>query len=191
MPQPPDQPATRVERFLAHLDAVSGGAEPTFTPVESTTPGQPRVTAITYLGLPEPDLMVGITYGLSLAEHAEWRHGTAELSVAVRSHDPAWSVAAAWLAEGLRGRCPFAYGDTLDLGEPVSAESGMDGFVVFAPLALGPDDARIEVGDDHPVFVKGIYPTYRSERELVRTHGLEALWRRDWDPYDVTRPPVA
>lgn len=193
MPQPQDQHQhpTRVERFLAHLDAVSGGVEPTFTPVESTTPGQPRVTAITYRGLPEPDLLVGVTYGLSLAEHADWQHGKPELSVTVRSRDVAWSVAAAWIAEDLRGRCPFAYGDTLDFGQAISDESGMDGFVVFAPLALDPGDAQIDVGEDHPVFVKGLYPTYRSEREFIHAHGLEAFWRLDWDPYDVTRPPVA
>ena len=182
---------SRVERYVAHLDALAGGAVPRFWTVESSHPDLPGVTAIGYRDLPEEGLFTGLTYGLSLAENALWQHGRPELCICVRSQDPAWVLAAAFLAEQLRGSCPFRYGDTLDFGEAVAAESTMDGFVVFAPMVLDQEDAWIEVGDDHPLHLQGLYPVHRSEREFIRANGLEAFWRLDWDPYDVTRAPVA
>ena len=181
---------TRVERFLQHLDGLSGGVEPRFWPVESTSPGHERLTAIGYRDMPERGLLLGVTYGLSLGRQEEWRLGRPELSISVRSDDPSWVLAIAYLAEQLRHDAHFGYGDTIDFGEPVAKGSRLDGFVVFAPLAFAPEDARIDVGDDLPIVVVGMYPTYASEREFIGQHGLEAFWQRDWDPYDVSRPPA-
>lgn len=181
----------RIERYLAHLDALSGEVEPRFWPVTSTHPDLPGVTAIGYRDLPEPGMWTGLTYGLSLADHPLWRHGRPELCISVQSDDPVWLLAAAYLAEQLRGTCPFEYGDTLDFGEPVAQGSAMDGFVVFAPAVLDRDSATVDLGDDHPVHVQGLYPVHRSERAFIRENGLEAFWALDRDLYDVTRGPVA
>lgn len=181
---------SRVERFLAHLDALSGGVEPQFWPIESTKPGLKGLTAIGYRDMPEHGTFLGFTYGLSLASHDLWLHGKPELCVCVESDDPLWILAAAILAERLRGECPFQYGDTLNLGEPIAPGSAMDGFVVFAPAVIDREDARIEVGDDHPVHLAGLYPTHRIEREFIRERGLAAFWKLDWNPYDVSRPPA-
>jgi hypothetical protein len=179
-----------VERFLAHLDRLSGGVEPQFWPIRSTTPGHLDVTAIRYQDLPEDGLLLGITYGLSLGRQEAWRLGRPELSISVRSDDPSWVLAVAYLAEQLRHDCPFSYGNTINFGERIAEGSAMDGFAVFAPLALDPDDARVDVGDDLPVVIVGMYPTHAVEREFISAHGLEAFWKLDWDPYDVTRPPA-
>lgn len=181
---------SRAERFLAHLDALTGGLEPKLWPVESTKDGLKGVTAIGYQDLPEPGYLLGMTYGLSAAEHRDWVHGKPELSVCVRSDDAAWALAVGFLAEGLRGECPFAYGDLLDFGEPVSHESKMDGFVVFSSAVLEPADARIDLGDELPVDILGMYPTYDVERAYIAERGLEAFWQLEWDPYDVSRPPA-
>ncbi len=181
---------TRVERFLAHLDDFSGGVEPKFWPIESTAPGHHGVTAIGYRNMPEDGLLLGFTYGLSLTRQEAWSHGRPELSISVKSEDPAWVLAIAYLAEQLRHDCPFSYGDTINFGESISPESRLDGFVVFAPLALDREQAHVDVGDDLPVVVVGMYPTYAVEREFIAEHGLEAFWKLDWDPYDVTRPPA-
>ena len=60
-----DGGASRVERYLAHLDDLSGGAEPKFWPVASTRPGMKNVSAIGYSDLPAPGVLLGLTYGLS------------------------------------------------------------------------------------------------------------------------------
>ena len=136
-------------------------------------------------------MLLGLTYGLSLAEHELWQHGKPELCIGVRSADRRWVLAVAHLAEQLRGDCPFQYGDRLNFGEPIASDSAMDGFIVFAPAVVDREDARIEVGDDHPIHLVGLYPTYRSERQFAREHGIEALLNIGWDLYDVSRPAVA
>ena len=110
---------SRAERYLAHLDRVSGGLEPRFTRVASTRPGLHGVTVISYEGVPEPGMLTALTYGVSLATHPEWRLGKPELALSVRSLDPAWGYVLGHVAETLRCECPFAYGDTINLGEPV------------------------------------------------------------------------
>ena len=179
---------SRVERYLAHLDRLSGGLEPAFTPIGEE---RPRITVIRYDDLPESGYLTALTYGLSLHRHPEWRLGKPELCISVRSRDPAWGYAIGYLAEQLRGECPFAYGDTINFNERMSQESDMTAFVVFAPAVLDRTDATgLDLGDDLPINIAGMYPIHDVERVWIGEHGLEAFWRLDWDPYDVTRPPA-
>jgi len=180
---------TRIERYLAHLDRLTGDREPQFLPIESTKSGMKGVTAITYPDLPESGLLTAFTYGLSLADHQDWRLGKPELCISVRSDDLSWARAAAFIAEQLRGDCPFCYGDTLGFGDRMSAESAMTAFLVFAPAVLDKADyLGIDVGEPLPVNVAGLYPIHQSERRFIQQKGLETFWQLDWDPYDVTRP---
>lgn len=182
---------SRVERYQAHLDRLSGGLEPVFTPVDSDPPDGPRVTVIRYDDLPEPAMLTALTYGLSLADHVEWRFGKPELCITVTSQDAAWGHAIGYLAMQLRGTCPFAYGDTINFGERISDDSDMTAFVVFAPAVLDREDfTGIDVGDELFINICGMYPIHDVERSWIHEYGLEAFWRLDWDMYDVTRPPV-
>lgn len=186
---------SRVEKFLAHLDRLSGGVEPLFFPVASTKPGIPGVTEVAYRNLPD-GLLTTLTYGLSLAQHEEWRLGSAELCMSVRSEDLIWSHALGFLAEAYRGDCPFAYGNTINFGERVAPDSEMTAFVVFAPAVLDREDyVGIDVGipghEGHDVInIQGVYPIHESERQFVIESGLKAFWELDWDPYDVRRRPA-
>ncbi|KRF21001.1 hypothetical protein ASG90_00870 [Nocardioides sp. Soil797] len=181
---------SRVARYINFLDNLSGGVEPTFWPVDSSQPELPGVTAIGYRNQPEQGLLLGFTYGVSLAHHELWRQGRPELSICVRSDDPSWVLAVAYLGEQMRGNCPFSYGNAINFGESIAEGSDLDGFVVFAPLMLEQDDARVDVGDDLPINIVGMYPTHQSERDFIASEGLEAFWKLDWDPYDVSRPPA-
>lgn len=181
---------TRFERYLDHLDRLSGGREPEFWRVESSTPEGEGVAAIGYRNLPEEGLFLGLTYGLSLARQEVWTLGRPELSICVRSDDPVWALAIAFLAEQLREACPFSYGNTISFGEQIAEGSALDGFLVFAPITVDPDDADIDVGDDLPIRIAGMYPTYQSERDYIAAEGVEAFWKLEWDPYDVGRPPA-
>lgn len=181
---------SRVERYLAHLDQLTAGAEPRFQPIESTKPGLKGVTTLVYEDTP-PGLLAGVTYGLSLADHADWQLGKPELCISVRSTDISWALAVGFLAEQLRGSCPFCYGDTINFGERVSPESEMTAFAVFAPAVLDREDyTGINVGDTKPINIAGCYPIHDAEKQYIQDNGLEAFWDLDWDPYDVTRPPA-
>jgi hypothetical protein len=132
--------------------------------------------------------LTAITYGLSLAEHPEWRLGKPELVISVRSSDERWARAAGFLADRLRGLSSFAYGETVNFGEKVSPESSMSAFVIFAPAVLDRADfLNIDVGDTLPINLQGLYPIHDRERVWIHEHGLEAFWRLEWDPYDVAR----
>ena len=58
---------SRVERYLAHLDQVSGSVEPTFTPFASTHPGLAQVTVMTYPDHPGPGANPGRPHLRSVA----------------------------------------------------------------------------------------------------------------------------
>jgi hypothetical protein len=182
---------SRAERYLAHLDKLSGGISPTFAHVDSTKPALKGVTVITYANLPN-DQNTTLTYGLSLAEHPDWSHVRPELCLSVRSSDDRWPEAVGLLAEGMRGECPFRYGDVIDFGEPIAPDSKCSAFVVFAPAVLDPADCRIEVSDDGAdvIVLTGLYPIHAAEQQFISANGLEAFWKLDWDPFDVKRPPA-
>ncbi|GAA2750205.1 suppressor of fused domain protein [Kitasatospora cinereorecta] len=186
---------SRVEKYLAHLDRLSGGVEPRFFPVKSTRPGLPGVTTVVYDGLPD-DLLTAITYGVSLADHADRRGGAPELCLSVRSTDVIWAHALGHLAESLRGTCSFTYGDTVSFGERITPDSDMTAFVVFAAAVLDREDCTgIDVSvpghEGHDVItIQGLHPIHEVERQFIQEHGLEAFWLRDRDLYDVHRPPV-
>jgi hypothetical protein len=95
--------------------------EPRFLPIDSTHDGLKGVTVIAYDNLPD-GLSTALTYGLSLADHPDWKHGRPELCISVRSSDDGWAWALGHLAERLRGSCPFSCGNTIGFGEPVSPQ---------------------------------------------------------------------
>jgi hypothetical protein len=183
--------SSRVERYLAHLDRLAPGREPQFLPIESLNPALKGVVAITYQDVPDAGFLTAITYGLSLADHPDWRLGKPELLISVRSSDERWARAAGFLADRLRGLSAFAYGETLNFGEQVSPESSMSAFVIFAPAVLDRNDfLNIDVGDALPINIQGLYPIHQAERQWIRANGIQAFWQLDWDPYDVARPSV-
>ena len=186
-----DADRTRIERFLAHLDDITGGIEPRFFPVATTHEGLNGVTAVVYSEMPEPGYIMAVTYGLSLATHPQWTAGKPELCICVESTDANWALAVAFIAEHMRGDCPFSYGDTLDFGGPMSEASSMSSLVFFAPAVLEPADyLGIDVGDELPINIVGCYPIHDEERLHIGTHGLEAFWEHQWDPFDVLREPA-
>ncbi|MFC5789384.1 suppressor of fused domain protein [Agromyces tardus] len=183
---------TRAERFLDHLDKLSGGIEPRFFPLESTKPGLKGLTVIVWDDLPEAGMITGVTYGLSLAEHPEWRLGRPELCISVRSNDLNWPLAMGHLAETQRRHNPFHHGDTINFGERIATESVMTAFLISAPPVLDRADyTGIDVGEELPVNITGLYPIHDGERRFINKHGLETFWNRDWDPHDVHREAVA
>lgn len=186
-------PGDRADRFYDAIVKLAGGREPKINLLESTRPEVhlPRVTAFAFQDTPEPGLMTGFTYGLSLARHPLWIFGRPELAITVFSSDPGWAFAIAYAAERLRGDCPFEYGSTIRLGEPLTPETQMTAFAIFAPpFPPEKERCRIDVGDDLPIYLAGCYPIHETEGDFINRRGLEEFWKLDWDAYDVQRGPV-
>jgi len=184
-------PRDRLSKFLEHLDAIFQ-TEPEFFPIESQLAGAPQLACMVYRDIPEAGHVTGVTYGLSEVAHPSWSSARPELMISVLSTDLAWPLAVAELANLLRGKCPFGYGDVIDYGEKISEESEMSAFLVFTPSILAPDAALgIDVGGAQPLNLMGTYPIYDGERAALAELGLERFWKHpNFDRYDVRRAAV-
>lgn len=184
-------PRDRLSKFLEHLDAIFQ-TEPEFFPIESQLADAPQLACMVYRDIPEADHVTGVTFGLSEVAHPSFRSARPELMISVQSTNIAWPLAVAQLANQLRGKCPFGYGDVIDYGEKISEESEMSAFLLFTPSILAPGAALgIDVGAEVPLNLIGMYPIYDGERAVLAELGLERFWKHpNFDRYDVCRAPV-
>lgn len=179
------------ENYLAHLDAIFQ-AEPKFYRNNSLVDGIKGVTAIVYENIPEPGMVTGLTYGLSLYPHPEWKFSRPELCISVQSTELAWGRVAGFLANQGRGKTAFCYGDTINFRAQIADDSQMNAFLVFAPSVLNREDyLNVDIGADYKVSIAGLYPIYSSEIEVCHRLGLESFWHHPgFDLYDVKRPAI-
>ncbi len=182
---------TPVEKFMAHLDRIFQ-TEPEYYKEESETDGIAGVTSIVYKDIPEKGMITGITYGLSLGNHPDWKLGRPELIITVDSKDTSWAQVAGYLANSLRGHCPFSYSNTINFRKKISDESEMDAFLMFAPSILDKKDfANIDIGLNYKINIAGLYPIYASEMEYINKNGLEKFWKHpNFDMYNVNRKRI-
>jgi hypothetical protein len=61
---------------------------------------------------------------------------------------------------------------------------------MFGAATLDAAESTVDLGDAI-VHLTGCYPIHSSEMDFITEHGLEDFWKLDWEPYDVSRPPVA
>lgn len=182
---------TPVERYLEHLDNIFK-KEPEFYKNDSLIEGLSGVTSIVYKDIPEKSYTTALTYGLSLVKHPEWKFGRPELCISVESSNIDWGIVAGFLANKLRGVCPFSYGQTINFHELISNDSEMDAFFVFAPSTLDKNDyLNIDIGAEYKINIAGLYPMYSDELEVYQKIGLEAFWHHlNFDNYSVRRKRI-
>ena len=123
---------TPIEKYLEHLDRIFQ-VEPKFFREKSLDGRLPGVVNIVYTDIPEKGMTTVITYGLSMVTHEDWKLGRPELCISVDSKDSAWEAVAGYVANRLRGKCAFQYGEQIDFKEKIADDSDMDSFLVFAP----------------------------------------------------------
>jgi len=187
-----DNNKSHVQRYMDYLDSVFK-QEPIF--IQGEKKGEdalPGVTVMIYKNVPEEGFITGITYGLSLANHPEWKHGRPELCISVASSDESWATVAAYIANRLRGDCPFSYGQVINFGQQISEESDMDAFFIFAPSTLDKESYfNIDIGAEYKISIAGLYPIYSEELETFNKIGLEKFWHHpDFDNYAVNRNKI-
>ena len=184
---------TTAEDFANHVDALAG--KPPANVYYQNLPDGTPISALVYNDVPQAGMLIGVTYGLSLLDNPAWTRGRPELLIGVRSTDHRWARAVGLLAVNLTD-CPFSYGNVLNFGQPITEESAMDHFVIFAPTLLDQQDFLnvLDAPEGAPaqdvVNIAGIYPIHASEAAAINDGGMEAFWKSGADLYDVTRPPV-
>ncbi len=147
------------EIFLDFLTKTFGREE-TILRHEAPDGGR-AVTVFVYRDVPDPGMITGVTYGLSLCDYPDWKLGRPELIVSVESSDRHWPFAAAYFAAEFRGQRRFSYGDVFTTETPLAGDTKMDGFLVFAPSILEPERASVQLGR-YKVHLSQLYPIYRS-----------------------------
>lgn len=182
---------TPAERYLAYLDNIFQ-QEPQFYLEKSLIEGISGVTAIVYTDIPQKGYITALTYGLSLVKHPDWKFGRPELCISVESSSVAWGQVLSYIANKLRGDCPFCYGQTINFHEQISEDSDMDAFFVFTPSILDKADyLNIDIGTDYNINISGLYPMYSDELPFYNQAGLEKFWHHpDYDNYSVTRKKI-
>jgi hypothetical protein len=182
--------SNNAQLFIQHLDRITGRSEDVIRKVESSRPDVPHVFVFIHKNWPEPGLITGFTFGFSALPHPDWKLGRPELMTVVESLDESWPIAIGYMAEQLRGRCPFCYGHTINFRAKVSKESDLDAFLVFAPLFLKKEQMSVKLGD-YTCHIAGMYPLFSSEMALYNEIGLERFWHLSgWDPLNVHRRPL-
>lgn len=182
---------TPIEKYLEHLDKIFQ-QEPEFYNNESLIEGIKGVTSIVYRDIPEKGFITAITYGLSLVDHPEWKFGRPELCISVESENLDWGIVSGFIANQLRGKFSFCYGETINFEEQISDDSEMDAFLIFAPSTLNKEDySEIDVGTDYKINIAGLYPIYSDEIKIYNRIGLKEFWfHPNFDNYSVKRKKI-
>jgi len=182
---------TPIERYLEHLDNIFQ-VEPEFYRNDSLIEGISGVSSIVYRDIPEKGFITAFTYGLSVVKHSKWKFGRPELCISVESTNIDWGQVVGFLANKLRGDCPFCYGQLINFREKVSDDSEMDAFFVFAPSTIDKEDyLDIDIGTDYKINIAGLYPMYSEELEVFEKIGLEAFWHHpNFDNYSLKRKKI-
>ena len=182
------QKLNNAEIYLNYLELMFGKAD-VIRRMEAKDCG-PAIHIFYYHDLPEKGMLTAITYGLSIGDHPDWVNGKCELMVSLNTKDESWGMAAAFFAGQYRGEKAFNYGSLFTLDEPISPESAMSGYFVFAPSFLERHQTTL-VMPDFNIFFKGLYPIYQEEIEVYYNIGLEAFWHHaNFDMYNIKRPQI-
>lgn len=176
------------EIFLEHLRDIFGN-EDAIHQAEASD-GGPPVSVFVYRDIPEPGMITGVTFGLSLCDFPAWKYARPEMIVSVNSTNIEWPMAAASFVSGFRGTRKFQYGDVYTTDVPLAADTSMQGFLVFAQSILDDEAVSVQLGN-YKVHFSQLYPIYKEEVAVYQKIGLEAFWKhKDFEMYDVQRNPI-
>ena len=180
---------TNAEIFLEYLEELFGG-EPQDIHVADAKDGGPSVSVLIWYDIPEEGYMTAVTYGLSESNHPDWKYGKPELMLSLHTKDKDWGISMAVFANSFAGEKSFTYCSVFTTDIPISKESDMCGFFVFAPSILEREQAQVHM-PDYTVNISGMYPIYMEEVAVLEEIGLEKFWHHDnFDMYNVNRKRI-
>ncbi|GAB3635494.1 hypothetical protein GCM10027422_10840 [Hymenobacter arcticus] len=185
-----DNAGYRLETYREYIEKIFL-QEPELYALRSIVPGYPRIATFIYYNVPENKHITGITYGLSEYDNAAWIAGRPELIISVRSSDESWGRAAGLAAARFQMDSDFAYGTILDFEHPISSDSEMQAFFLFAPSILEPVDYTEVKLDYYTVNIVGLYPIYKEEISTIQKIGLERFMKHpDYNMFSVNRKVI-
>jgi hypothetical protein len=145
---------------------------------EMKSQGKPKIRVFFFEHLPEVGCLTAVTCGLSHASHASWKLAKPELMVSLQSSNKNWGLGIAYFASAFFNEKSFRYGDVFKIDDPISPESSMNGFLVFAPPFSTQADFTFDLSD-RKIALVGMYPVYEREIAYYDQVGLEKFWHTD------------
>ncbi len=171
----PDFLKSPLEHYRSHLEEIFQDTASIFRE-KSVKKKLPFVYTVVFAGN-ENRPLTSFSYGLSFASHPD-QHNKIELLLQMNSDDMSWAHVVGYLANQLRGDCPFHTGEIIRLGQKVSETSELNAFVVINPdSALFSDrikDGRKSAG----VQLVELLPIYEQEVLTIQKIGLENFIER-------------
>jgi hypothetical protein len=180
---------SNVEIFIDIITGMFG--EPYVIRTAEPEGGGFPVSVMFWRDFPEKGTLTSVTYGLSEANHPDWKYGKPEIILSLDTADESWGIGTAIFASDFQGKKSFTYGSVFTTDVPISRESEMTGFFVFAPSFLEQDEATIQL-PDCKIHLSGMYPIYKEEVDVFNEIGLENFWHHsNFNMYDVNRKRVS
>lgn len=147
----------------------------------------PEVKVIAFEDQPEVGWTFYFTFGLSSLNHPEWINSRPELIVVVDSYDSSWGTTIGEIIASAPQECFFEYGDIFYDDVPISEESKMDSYFLFANTWIEEKDAYIRLSDRYIHFSE-MYPIYKEEKEIIHAIGpTEFFLLEEWEMFNVRR----
>lgn len=185
-----DNAGYRLETYREYIEKIFL-QEPEIYAFRPVAPGHPRIATFVYSNVPEKEYITGITYGLSEYDNPAWVGGRPELIISVRSSDTSWGRSAGFAAARFQMDSDFAYGSILDFEQPISSDSDMQAFFLFAPAILDRSEYSNISLDYYRINIVGMYPIYKEEILTIKNIGLEKFVKHpDYNMYEVNRKKI-
>jgi hypothetical protein len=157
---------TYADDYFAAVERLVGRPEDRIKQVSNEADdGMPPACGLLYDDWPRAGVLTTFTLGAGLGLHVEAFDAHVELVVSLSTADPHWGLAAVYLTERCRNHLELLPGTTLNMGEPLSDESSMTGFIITKPHHWDAPP-RLELSDRSVVILEA-HPAYASELDLA------------------------
>jgi hypothetical protein len=165
------------EQFLIYTENLFG-KEPEIFKGSNPKDGGVSPAVFCFRDIPELGKSTLVSYGLSLADHPEWKlNRKPELLLVVDELDTEWAVLLADLITDSRGEIPYLYGHRIEIPWKVG-NSNVNRFVVFAPLHVPQAHyLDIDVNQSYRICLNALYPLTPGESQVMDMIGFENFWK--------------
>ena len=180
---------SKIEPYLQHIEGICGEGGKFYKITDEG--GVPPISVVAFADVPDQGCTTAFSFGLSSIAHREWVNSRPELVISVNSLDSSWPLAMGELIRNGRDRCLFSYGMMLNFGQPVSDESLMSCFLVYACSVLDEGDISVQL-PDRKVQLSQLYPIFESEMAIIKEVGVQKFVHHlGIDLFDVKRAPYS
>jgi len=164
--------------------------EGTYFPIHDEEDKPSGIVIATYENIPEASHKTFFSYGLSIAQHQEWKSSTPELLLSVKSDEDDWGLAMGEVILQSRSKSLFSVGTVVDFKAKISSDSDMSAFFIYFNCLLEREASYIRIPGIMPIFLQQMYPIYASEIDLFNEIGPQKFFTLpDVDFFDVRREP--